>query len=83
MIRPKYALPHGEGVVIGSLPSLPLPRTNAGPAILAQLLVGKYQDHLPLHRRIGIFVRAGVQLKASPVSDWVQGAAALLKPLYE
>lgn len=83
LIRPKYALPHGEGVVIGELPSLPLPRTNAGPSILAQLLVGKYQDHLPLHRQIGIFVRAGVQLKASTVSDWVQGAAELLEPLYE
>lgn len=82
LIRPKYALPHGEGVVIGSLPSLPLPRTNAGPSLLAQLLVGKYQDHLPLHRQIGIFARAGVQLKASTVSDWVQGAAELLEPLY-
>lgn len=83
LIRPKYALPNGEGVVIGDLPSLPLPRTNAGPSLLAQLLVGKYQDHLPLHRQIGIFTRAGVQLKASTVSDWVQGAAELLKPLYE
>ena len=83
LIRPKYALPHGEGVVIGSLPSLPLPRTNAGPSLLAQLLVGKYQDHLPLHRQIGIFARAGVQLKASTVCDWVQGAAELLEPLYE
>lgn len=83
LIRPKYALPDGEGVVIGRLPSLPLPRTNAGPSILAQLLVGKYQDHLPLHRQIGIFARAGVQLKASTVSDWVQGAAELLEPLYE
>ena len=81
LIRPKYALPNGEGVVIGSLPSLPLPRTNAGPSLLAQLLVGKYQDHLPLHRQIGIFARAGVQLKASTVSDWVQGAAELLEPL--
>lgn len=83
LIRPKYALPNGDGVVIGQLPSLPLARTNAGPSILAQLLVGKYQDHLPLHRQIGIFARAGVQLKASTVSDWVQGAAELLGPLYE
>lgn len=82
LIRPKYALPYGEGVVIGELPSLPLPRTNAGPSLLAQLLVGKYQDHLPLHRQIGIFARAGIQLKASTVSDWVQGAAELLEPLY-
>ncbi len=83
LIRPKYALPDGEGVVIGELPSLPLPRTNAGPSLLAQLLAGKYQDHLPLHRQIGIFARAGVQLKVSTVSDWVQGAAELLEPLYE
>lgn len=83
LIRPKYALPHGEGVVIGSLPSLPLPRTNAGPSLLAQLLVGKYQDHLPLHRQIGILARSGVQFKASTVCDWVQGAAELLEPLYE
>lgn len=83
LIRPKYALPNGEGVVIGDLPSLPLPRTNAGPSLLAQLLVGKYQDHLPLHRQIVIFARAGIQLKASTVSDWVQGAAELLEPLYE
>lgn len=82
LIRPKYALPDGEGVVIGELPSLPLPKSNAGPSLLAQLLVGKYQDHLPLHRQIGIFARAGVQLKASTVSDWVQGAAELLEPLY-
>lgn len=82
LVRPKYALPHGEGVVIGQLPSLPLPRTDAGPSLLAQLLVGKYRDHLPLHRRIGIFARAGVRLKASTVSDWVQGAAELLEPLY-
>lgn len=83
LIRPKYALPDGEGVVIGELPSLPLPRTNAGPSILAQLLVGKYQDHQPLHRQIGIFARSGVQLHASTVTDWVQGAADLLEPLYE
>ena len=29
LIRPKYALPNGDGVVIGDLPSLPLARTNA------------------------------------------------------
>lgn len=32
LIRPKYALPNGDGVVIGELPSLPLPCANAGPS---------------------------------------------------
>ena len=70
LIRPKYALLGGEGVIIGQLPSLPLPKSNAGPSLLAQLLVGKYQDHLPLHRQIAIFARGSVHLKASTVCDW-------------
>lgn len=48
----------------GICPPCLFPRTNAGPSLLAQLLVGKYQDHLLLHRQIGIFARAGIQLRA-------------------
>jgi len=47
------------------------------------LLAGKYQNHLPRHRQIALFARAGVRLKASTVSDRVQGAAELLEPLYD
>ena len=32
------------------MPTTPLPRTNAGASLLTHLLVGKYQDHLPLYR---------------------------------
>ena len=82
LIRPKYALKGGEGVIIAPMPTIPLARTNAGASLLSHLLVGKYQDHLPLHRQIAIFSRSGVHLKASTVSDWVQRAAELLEPLY-
>ena len=82
LIRPKYALNGGEGVLIAPMPTIPLPRTNAGASLLSHLLVGKYQDHLPLHRQIAIFSRSGVHLKASTISDWVQDAAELLEPLY-
>ncbi len=82
LIRPKYALKGGEGIIIAPMPTTPLARTNAGASLLAHLLVGKYQDHLPLHRQISIFSRSGVHLKASTVSDWVQSAAELLEPLY-
>lgn len=47
IIRRKYALPQERGIVIGELPSLPLPKSNAGASLLAHLLVSKYQDHLP------------------------------------
>lgn len=48
---------------------------------LAQLLAGKYRDHLPLHRQIAIFARGDVHLKAFTVCDWVQGAAEWLESL--
>ena len=64
------------------MPTIPLPRTNAGASFLSHLLVGKYQDHLPLHRQIAIFSRSGVHLKASTISDWVQDASELLESLY-
>lgn len=75
LIRPKYALLGGEGGHIGQFPSLPLSKSNAWPSLLAQLFVGKYQDHLPLLRQIAIFTRGGGHLKASTMCDWVQGAA--------
>lgn len=82
IIRRKYALPGGDGVVIGELPSVPLPKSNAGASLLADLLVGKYQDHQPLHRQIDILKRSGVSLSASTVNNWVASAATLLEPLY-
>ena len=83
IIRRKYALAGGEGVVIGELPSLPLPKSNAGASLLSHLLVSKYQDHLPLHRQIEMLRRGGVHLSPSTVNDWVAGAAELLEPLYD
>ena len=83
IVRPKYALADEEGVIIGELPSLPLPRSNAGSSMLAHLLVSKYQDHLPLYRQMSIFSRSGVELKPSTVNDWVHNSIELLSPLYD
>ncbi len=83
IIRRKYALPDAGGVVVGDLPSVPLPKSNAGASLLADLLVGKYQDHQPLHRQIDILRRSGVSLSPSTVNNWVAGATTLLEPLYQ
>lgn len=83
IVRRKYALAGGDGVVIGELPSVPLPKSNAGASLLADLLVGKYQDHQPLHRQIDILRRSGVSLSPSTVNNWVASAATLLEPLYQ
>ncbi len=62
IIRPKYAKPNNQGVVIAELPALPIPKGNAGASLLAYILVAKYVDHLPFYRQIQIFKRSKLYL---------------------
>lgn len=82
-IRPKYAKPHGEGVVIAELPSRPIDKGIAGPGLLAQIIIDKYTDHLPIHRQVQRFEREGIKLPSSTLTDWISATCALLDPLYE
>lgn len=82
-IRPKYAKPNEEGVIIGDMPSLPIPKGNAGASLLAHLMVSKYVDHLPFHRQKKQFKRLGVELAESTINDWFKKSCKLLQPLYD
>lgn len=82
-IRPKYALPNGEGVVIADLPARPIDKGIPGPGLLAQIVIDKYTDHLPIHRQQQRFEREGIKLPSSTLTDWIAATCALLYPLYE
>ncbi|MCA1746615.1 MAG: IS66 family transposase, partial [Bacteroidales bacterium] len=71
-----------ENVKIASLPLLPLPRSNAGASLLADLLLSKYLYHIPFHRKIAMFKQVGVSLPASTVNGWFSGSSDLLRALY-
>ena len=83
IIRPKYALPQQAGIVIGDLPSLPLPRSNAGASLLAHLMVNKYVNHLPFYRQVQIFKRDGVVLAESTINSWFANTVDLLAVLHD
>jgi transposase len=93
VVRPKYvpkqAQPAGAAgesprpVVQGPLPELPLPRALAGPGLLADSIVKRFQDHLPLHRMERIYGREGLPLARSTVCGWHQEVASLVSPLTE
>lgn len=77
-----YACPHcQENVVTGTLPVQPIDKGLPGPGLLAHVLTSKYNDHLPLNRLEGIFLRQGVELSRSTLCDWVGASARLLEPL--
>lgn len=72
-----------EQVLISSLPSLPIPQGNAGPGLLAHLLISKFVDHLPFYRQVQQFKREGVHIAESTISGWFMKTCRLLEPLYE
>ena len=83
IIRPKYALPNEEGIVIAELPSLPIPKGNAGASMLSYITVSKFVDHLPLYRLIQIFKRQELDISPSTISGWCSQTARLISPLYD
>jgi len=79
----KYACPKGCTVVTAEKPLAPIEKGLAGPGLLAQVVVSKYGDHLPLHRQEEIFQRQGVELSRQTMCDWMRECADLVRPLYE
>ena len=49
--------------------------------LLAQVLIAKYDDHLPLYRQGEIYERTGVQLSSSTLADWVGACGVALAPI--
>jgi transposase len=91
-VRKKYArkellpesglAPSEQNVVVASKPAEAIPGGLAGPGLLAQVIVSKYTDHLPLHRLEGIFERQGVKISRQTLDDWVLRCAELCVPLW-
>ena len=82
-VRPKYAKPDNGGIVTAPMIERPLPKAIAGAGLLAQIVIDKYVDHLPLYRQAERFKREGINLPYSTITDWVSGACKLILPLYD
>jgi transposase len=82
--RPKYACRSCEEIVAQApAPARLIEGGIPTEATVAQILVSKYADHLPLYRQAQIYARQGVNLDRSTLADWVGRAAWHLRPVYE
>ena len=71
-----------QNVVVASKPPEAIPGASAGPGLMAQVIVSKGADHLPLHRLEGIFRRQGVRLSRQTMDGWWLATAEFLQPLH-
>jgi transposase len=85
IVRPKYALSQKseEGVLTATLPETLLDRCQADDSLLADILVKKFGDHLPLYRQAEIISREGINISRQTLCKWVLRSGIALKPLYD
>lgn len=84
LARIKYGCPKCQEVVVRpELPPRAIEKGKAGEDVLADVLVSKYADHLPLHRQSRIFAREEVKLSRSTLCQWVEDCSDLLGPIVE
>jgi transposase len=82
--RPRYGCRACEEVVVqAAAPARLIEGGLPTEATVAQVLVSKYADHLPLYRQAQIWARQGINLDRSTLADWVGRAAWHLRPVHE
>lgn len=87
-IRPKYACPGCEGVEdesatvrIAPVPPQIIPKSICSSGLLAQIMTGKFIDHMPFYRQEKQFLRLGVEISRSSMCNWAMKAAQSCQPL--
>lgn len=80
---PKSSETSSQAVLQAASPELPIERGLAGPGMLADTIVRRWQDHLPLHRLERIYGREGIELPRSTVCGWHMELSKLVAPLIE
>ena len=86
VVRPKFVPRdrerNGETEVFIAEPlELPIPRGLAGPGMLADTIVKRWQDHMPLNRLEDMYARDGVELARSTMCGWHGALAEVVQPL--
>jgi transposase len=70
-------------IIVAQLPSLPIPKGNAGPGLLAHIFVSKFVDHLPFYRQVQMLKRDNIHhIAEGTINGWFNQICRLLEPLY-
>ena len=82
-IQPKYACSHCQIIQSAKKPAVFLPKSMATAGLITDVIIKKYDEHLPLYRQSQILARDNVVLPDNTLGNWVMKAAEALAPLWE
>jgi transposase len=82
-VRGKWACANCETITQAPIDAHVIDKGIPTTGLLAQVLVAKYADHLPLYRQESIFGRAGLAIPRSTLAQWVGTCGVRLQPLVD
>ena len=82
-IRGKYACACCQTIQAAPMPAQMIDKGIPAPGLLAQVVVAKHDDHLPLYRQTEIYARSGVHIARSSMAQWIGICGVRLAPLVE
>ncbi len=89
-VRPTYALKNemeavdngGKAVITAPMPLMPIYKGMPGASMLAEVLLQKYEYHVPFYRQVKQLEHLGVKLSRNTLDGWFRPVCELLRPLY-
>jgi transposase len=82
-IRYKYACTECETVKMAEKPMSPIPKAMAGASLLTEIVINKYQYHLPLYRQSKIYASYNMLIPDNTLGNWVMRLGGGLECLSE
>ena len=82
-VRGKWACSKCQTLTQAPVPAQIIDKGLPTSGLLAQVLVAKYADHLPLYRQESIFGRSGYPIARSTLAQWVGVCGVQLQPLVD
>ena len=80
-VCPKYTCRCCETVKAATKPEMPIPKSMATPSLIAEVIIKKYEHHLPWYRQSKIFAQDGLDIPANTICNWFLQAGEVLESL--
>jgi len=77
----KYSCNCCETVKTAAKPEMPIAKSMAAPSLITEVIIKKYEHHLPWYRQSKIFAQDGIDVPANTICNWFLQAGEVLEPL--
>lgn len=80
-IYPKFACRPCEKIKSSKRDEGPIPKSMATSSLIAEIIISKYENHIPLYRRSKMFARDGIDIPDNTLGNWMMQACDVASSL--